>query len=380
MSYCERCGSKLPPEARFCVNCGTPVAGFAVFPPGFSEVREAVEQHFAVEDAWVEDDRFAFNVRAPEVKSAFLRVRDRLMQLGFLPFLRRRAGKLRLLVVRRPPVRPARRIWNLILFLATVGTTIFAGYNLSTPLVEMGFMSDPWLGALTFSAAIMGVLGCHELGHKFMADIRGVEASLPYFIPVPFFIGTMGAVIQTRTPASNRDTLFDVGAAGPIAGFLALLPVTVLGLYWSYPIPAEAVPPGTIGLPTPVLLSLLLNLVGPPMLENAVILFHPVAFASWVGMLVTMLNLMPVGMLDGGHIARAVLGEHWHRVVSFAATIITFMLGWTFMAVLMLFFSLARHTGPLDDATPLTGARKVLSIGVFVLLFLCAVPGWQIRV
>jgi len=281
-------------------------------------------------------------------------------------------------VLPRPPQTPSRWIWNLILLLATIGTTIFVGYRMSLPLADRGFMASPWDGALTFSAAIIGVLGCHELGHKFMADRKKIAATLPYFIPVPFFIGTLGALIKTKAPAQNRDALFDLGAAGPIAGLLAIIPVTILGLFWSYPTPIEAVPEGTIGLSTPILFDLLRLFAGLYIPSGFVLLFHPVAFAAWVGMVITMLNLMPSGMLDGGHVARAVFGDRGHRIVSFGAAIVTIMLGWWYMAILMLFFSFSRHLGPLDDASPLTTSRKALAIVVFALLVLCAAHGRMI--
>ncbi|MEM2897118.1 MAG: site-2 protease family protein, partial [Candidatus Bathyarchaeia archaeon] len=244
-------------------------------------------------------------------------------------------------------------------------------------LVEANLMESPWHGAIAFSIAIISILGCHELGHKFMANRKGVEASLPYFIPVPFFVGTMGAVIETKTPAPNRDALFDLGASGPISGLLVLIPTTLLGLYFSYPILPEAIPPGSTVLPVPLLFVALSFLLGPKIHEGH-ILFHPVAFASWVGMLVTMLNLMPVGMLDGGHVARAIFGERNHRIVSFLASMITLALGWWLMAVLMFYLSFAHHPGPLDDVSPLERNRKFLSIFIFIILVLCAIPGWRL--
>lgn len=343
----------------------------------YSEVRRIIEKSFSIEDSWIEENRFVFNVRALNPKSAFLKIKDELMEIGFLPFLRFRDKKLTLIVVPKPPLKKSKWIWNLVLLLMTIGTTIFVGYQMSIPLVETGLMENPWHGAIAFSIAIIGILGCHELGHKFMANRKGVEASLPYFIPVPFFVGTMGAVIETKTPAPNRDALFDLGVSGPIAGLLVLIPTTLIGLYFSYPVPTKAIPPGSIVLPVPILFMVLSLLLG-PRIHGTHILFHPVAFASWVGMLVTMLNLMPVGMLDGGHIARAIFGERIHRIISFLASIITFALGWWLMAILMLYLSLARHPGPLDDVSPLEKNRKIFSIFVFIILVLCVIPGWRL--
>ena len=344
-----------------------------------AEIRRTVGQEFVVEDFWVENGKMVFYVKPPlDTKQSFLKVETQLASLGFVPFLRSQVGRLSLIVASKPPITPSRWVWNLLLFVATIGTTIYIGYQMSSVLVTSGFMEDPWPGALTFSAAVIGILGCHELGHKFMAMKKGIEASLPYFIPVPAFIGTFGAIIRTKNPAPNRDALFDLGAAGPITGFLVLLPFTILGLEWSYPVSMEALPPGTISLPTPLLFNLLYWFVRPAMLEGSALLFHPVAFAAWVGMLVTMLNLMPAGMLDGGHVTRALLGERWHQPVSFLAALATMALGFWYMALLMLFLAFSRHTGPLDDVSNLSLGRKLTSVGIFAILILCAVPGWRL--
>jgi membrane-associated protease RseP (regulator of RpoE activity) len=345
----------------------------------YSEARKIVEKSFLIEDSWIEENRFIFNVKAIDPKLAFLKIKDELMNMNFLPFLRLRDKKLTLIAIPKPSVKKSKWIWNLILLLMTIATTVFVGYQMSVPLVEIGLMKNPWYGAIAFSIAIISILGCHELGHKFMAGRRGVEASLPYFIPVPFFVGTMGAVIETKTPAPNRDALFDLGVAGPIFGLLILIPTTLIGLYFSYPVKPEAIPPGSIVLPVPLIFIALSYLLGPKIFETN-ILFHPVAFASWVGILVTMLNLMPVGMLDGGHIARAIFGERNHRIISFFASLITFALGWWLMAILMIYLSLAPHPGPLDDVSPLERNRKILSIFVFIILVLCAVPSpeWKL--
>jgi membrane-associated protease RseP (regulator of RpoE activity) len=343
-------------------------------PPEALEVREIVDQWFVVEDFQMEETRLIFYVRPRMgIEWDFSRVKDRLARAGYLPVLRSRAGRLVLHVLRRPPVKPERVTWNLVLLLATVGTTLFVGFQMSLPLTNIGLMPNPWQGAALFSAGIVGVLGCHELGHKLMANRRGVRASYPYFIPVPYFLGTFGAVIKQKEPAPGRNALFDVAASGPIAGFLVMLPVTIVGILLSYVIPVELVPEETIGLPIPMLLRLIQESIL-PIPEGHVLLFHPLAFVGWVGMVVTMLNLMPVGMLDGGHISRALFGEGPHRVISFAGVVITFMLGFWPMAVLMLLFAMQPHPGPLNDVTSLSSKRRVLSLILVILFILCIPP------
>jgi len=272
----------------------------------------------------------------------------------------------------------------LVLFLATVGTTLGAGYLQSLSLVRLGVLEDAWHGAIAFCLGILGILGCHEMGHKLMANRRGIEASFPYFIPAPTLIGTFGAVIRMRTRAANRNSLFDVGAVGPIGGILVAIPVTILGILWSFPVPAGSVEGGIV-LPEPLLFQWLGSwLLSLP--SESVLLLHPLAFAGWVGMLITMLNLMPVGMLDGGHISRALFGDKelfrffffrlsLPRVISLVGVLVTAMLGYWLMAMVMLFFGGVRHhPGPLNDAIPLSRGRKILAVGLVFLLVVCAAP------
>jgi len=278
---------------------------------------------------------------------------------------------------------------NLALFLITLGTTLGAGYWQSFPLVKIGLIKDPWLSTMAFSFGIIAILGCHEIGHKIMADRKGVEASFPYFIPgLPNGIGTFGAVISMKTRPKDRNSLFDIGAAGPIAGFLIIIPVTILGILWSFPVSPEQIKDlPTTSLPLPLLFSFLLNLLIPfiPLSkEKNILLFHPLAFAGWVGMVVTMLNLMPIGTLDGGHISRALLGKKvfsiasfkipLHILVSIIATLMMAGMGYWPMALLILFLGMWFNPGPVDDTIPLSKGRKILALGLFFLLLICAVP------
>lgn len=167
-----------------------------------------------------------------------------------------------------------------------------------------------WFGGPAFAATLMGILLCHELGHYVMGRRRGVDVSLPYFIPMPpqLTFGTLGAVIRMRNPITERGALLDVGAAGPIAGLVVAIPLLVIGLQLS-----------SIGPTTPddmiegnsILYALLKYAVFGRWLpaDGVDVQLHPMAFAGWVGLLITMINLMPIGQLDGGHVARAALGQ-----------------------------------------------------------------------
>lgn len=169
-------------------------------------------------------------------------------------------------------------------------------------------------GGVAFAATLMAILTCHEFGHYIVARRHGVDVSLPYFIPMPpvITVGTLGAVIRMRTPIHDRRALFDVGAAGPIAGLVVAVPLLVLGLYLS---PIAPMDPHGAQEGNSILYALLKYAVFGQWLpgHGVDVQLHPVAEAAWVGLLVTMINLMPIGQLDGGHVARAALGDAHER-------------------------------------------------------------------
>jgi len=172
-----------------------------------------------------------------------------------------------------------------------------------------------WYGGPYFAGTLMGILVCHEAGHYFVGRWRGVDASPPYFIPLPpqISFGTMGAVIRMRSPITDRNALFDVGAAGPIAGLIVAIPLLVVGLQLSEIGP---VPPNNVIEGNSILYALIKYAVFGRWLpgEGVDVNLHPMAFAAWVGLLVTAINLMPIGQLDGGHVARAALGDRHERL------------------------------------------------------------------
>ncbi|HEU4614171.1 MAG TPA: site-2 protease family protein, partial [Kofleriaceae bacterium] len=171
-------------------------------------------------------------------------------------------------------------------------------------------VTTTWLGGAAFGATLMGILTCHELGHYMVGRRHGVEVSMPYFIPLPpvATLGTMGAVIRMNKPIEDRRKLFDVGAAGPIAGLVVAIPLLVIGLYLSDLGPLK---PGDSLEGNSILYALLKYAVFGRWLpgDGVDVQLHPMALAGWVGLLVTMINLMPIGQLDGGHIAKSTLGD-----------------------------------------------------------------------
>jgi len=271
--------------------------------------------------------------------------------------------------------RPPRRWVNLVLFLATVLSTLFVG------AMQSGYnpLADPLalVHGVPFSLGILGILGSHELAHYFAARRLGVDATLPYFLPVPHpMTGTMGAFIRIRTPVPSKGALVRVGVAGPLVGFLVAVPVTAIGLALS-----RVVTVGQAQGGIPLGSSLVFWLLSVARFGNlppgADVLLHPVAFAGWLGFFVTALNLLPVGQLDGGHVAYAVLGRYrrvfgW-VVLGCLVLLGLFWLGWPFWAAMVAVFGL-RHPPPLDDITPLSRTDRVLAVVALVILILTFMP------
>ncbi|MFC7057923.1 site-2 protease family protein [Halovenus salina] len=279
---------------------------------------------------------------------------------------------------------------NVILFFLTVASTLLAG---SVFWYQIPLLEEPWrmLEAWPFVVAIMGVLGVHELGHYVMSRYHGVDATLPYFIPVPTVIGSLGAVIRIKGRIPDRKALFDIGVAGPLAGLAATFVVTAVGLHLD-PLAVQEPAGAAASSEEPVvlfnhppLLELIATLVGASdQLENGVV--HPVVFGGWVGMLVTLLNMLPVGQLDGGHIIRAMFGDRQRYIATlvpgalFALALYVFVTsGWQSMTIWIMWgiFAIGLAYGgparPIDDSA-LDRKRIALGIVTFVLAALCFTP------
>jgi len=304
------------------------------------------------------------------------------------------------LVLTRPAGRRRER-WGVhaALFLATLITTTFAGAVLAgtiaydNPLdLFTGAYPLPvhfvraWTAGLVFSLPLLAILLCHELGHYVTARRYDLDVSPPYFIPVPLvpsFIGTMGAFIRLRTMLSDRRQLFDVGVAGPLAGFVVALPVLAVGLALSHPLPGHGRLTGMLlGLDgeTAVLGDSIVTFVLRRLVHGSApaLLVHPLAFAGWVGMFVTMLNMLPISQLDGGHILFAAL-PRWHERIALAFWMLIVVLGWFWRGwllwgLLVLLLSRGRlgHPPVLDAHRPLPPSRRVVTwvaLALFVITF-----------
>ena len=329
----------------------------------FEQIRDMVKSEFDAEDSFVAHGTPTFYVRLrKDSKEAFLRLTSHLESLGLIAVLRRVDEKTVLRVVRKPSTKPNRNILNIGLFFATLGTVFLSGYLQSPNIV----------GAVMFTVAILAILGSHEMGHKLLADRHAVDATYPNFIPGFPPNGTFGAVIQQKSLPPNRDALFDLGFAGPVAGFIVSMVVTLIGVQLSELVPISEVPGDAWFIPVPLLFQLITFLF-PPGGVGEVIQLHPVAFAGWVGMVVTMLNLVPVGMFDGGHVARSLVGEKAHRIFSYLGIILLVLISYP-MAFLALIFSFRQHPGPLDDVSRLTTLRKLAALGLVAVFVLSVVP------
>ena len=269
--------------------------------------------------------------------------------------------------------RKPRVIWNLVLFFLTFMTTVLAGALQEgvNPLTNPGQIPK----GFPFAFALMGILLAHELGHYLVARRHGVDVTLPYFIPAPSFIGTFGAFIKMRSPARDPKMLLDIGAAGPLVGVVVSVPLVALGLSLSEVKQIE----GQVGtsLGDSILLWLISRVVVGPIPPGYDVVIHPVGFAGWIGLLVTSLNLLPVGQLDGGHVVYALLGERQNRIsklvfVGLLALGVLGWEGWLVWGVLLLIMGF-RHPPPVEWWVPLDRKRKVigwLTIAVFILTFI----------
>jgi len=254
------------------------------------------------------------------------------------------------------------------------------GYNdiWNIPRIMDIFMPENLFnGILLFAFPLMSILFIHEMGHYYVSKKHGIATSLPFFIPIPpvmpsFNIGTFGALISSRDPMPNRKALFDVGISGPLAGFIVAVPVTIIGIMYSHPVPLMEPASGEIILGGSILFTYLSTYILNIPLGTPIDL-SLIAFAGWVGLLITSINLLPAGQLDGGHIFRAFLGEK-QKWAGWIAVMIMIFTGWFFFAIIIMFMMGMQHPPPLNDATPLDMRRKLLFFIAIIILVLCYIP------
>lgn len=312
------------------------------------------------------------------------------------PLLMKRKDDYALYVVQKPEQTPVRLKTHIILFLLTIASTSVAGallahgYEATVAAPEdVPFEARFYgVGFLWFSIPLVLVLSIHEAGHYYAAKRRGVDVSLPYFIPLPppFLQGTMGAIINLRDPIPNRRALVDIGASGPIAGFVVAVAVIAIGLAMSNSVPqAVATEGGQVAFQDPLIVIALNRLIDSP----AGAVPHPLFLAGWFGMFITAMNMLPGGTLDGGHVARALFGSgaRWVAYAALATMLVLGVLGvldlagvtdraygsviWLVLAVVLVVNGVV-HPQPLNDVTPLDSTGRIIgwtAIAILVLTF-----------
>lgn len=294
---------------------------------------------------------------------------------------------------------PKRRYWlHALLFLATIFTTLCIGarmqfnFDQRLPFFSTDLDYWPWAWAMEdwhhlllgipFSASLLAILGAHEMGHFITAVRRRIYATLPFFIPAPTLIGTLGAFIRIRSPIRSRSDLFDVGVAGPIAGFVVAIPLLFYGLMLSQPYTPQSAQ-SDIAFGLPLIFNLahgLLAAAGNSLAGHFALrdlYLHPVAIAAWFGMFATALNLLPGGQLDGGHIIFAVR-PHWHRRISMLSIAVLLVLSWYLWAGWLLWAIVLRMTGErhpdVPFAPPMDPKRKWIAGFALLMLIVSLAP------
>ncbi len=341
-----------------------------------TEVYELLGRYTIVYDIEDEDGHIRAIVAIPENRmlealSRELSRRGFIMQVEKDPY-----SALYMLNIMRLPEEKRKFPWiNLVLFVLTVLTTMMAG------AFQQGvnpFQGLNILKGIPFSFSIMTILLAHEMGHYIMSRKHGVRATLPYFIPFPHpLIGTMGALIRIKSPIPDRKALLEIGAAGPWAGILVAIPITIVGLMLSEVVPVQGQEGLYLG--NSLLFAFLSKIIAGPIPPGHDLYLHPMAFAGWLGFFVTSLNLIPMGQLDGGHVIYALLGKELHRKIAritWAFLIISGIIwwkGWLTWAIIGILLGLD-HPEPLNDHIPLSRKERLFAIASIALFLVTFVP------
>jgi membrane-associated protease RseP (regulator of RpoE activity) len=354
-------------------------------------LKNEVGKHFPFYDVKYNLDTAAFFCRIDKetLEEKFESLRKSLKEKGLIPMLRYEKGE-NIIYVMKKKTRKERPVWvNYFLLIATIITTILTGSILVTENFDIWSMPNPmdvikienlFNGALLFALPLMSILIVHEMGHYYISKKHGISTSLPFFLPIPpilpsFNIGTFGALISSRDPMPDKKALFDVGIAGPLAGFMVAIPVTAIGIATAEIVPMagiEAIPSGETIFGSSFLIDIFAAIIL-DIPEGFVIDMNPILFAGWVGLLITSLNLLPAGQLDGGHIFRAVLGNK-QKYAGWVAIFIMILTGWWFFAFVIIFLMGMMHPPPLNDDTQLDLKRKMLFLVAIAILLLCYIP------
>ncbi|MEM3587600.1 MAG: site-2 protease family protein [Candidatus Jordarchaeaceae archaeon] len=417
-------------------------------PLTLEELRRIVERYFIVFEAYNDLDGIPTFIlpSSQETKIPFQKLIESLEEYNLLAILRKaenvpqrypiftdhsllEGGETELILKIFPSPESKKThspIMNIILLIATICTVALTGYQQAQSYNHFGIMvnvfagpefawyTDPTLLTILFTVSLFAIIGLHEMGHYFSARIRGQKASLPFFIPGVPPIGTFGALIVQRTPAINRDRLFELGLAGPITGFIITLIILIISIQITpiiYPnvlfqlysanlqfnqwiistygreffqlLLSLGWPSIWIGF-SPYANPLLYEFISPiikPAFPFSAKPIHPLSWAAWIGMLVTALNLFPIGMLDGGHMARSFLNQRQHLIASIIAAAVMVLISYAYllMAIFVLFLMpRGGHPGALDDVSPIAKWKIAVFACMIVIAILTLPPlGWS---
>lgn len=347
-------------------------------------LQSIVGKYFPIYKTEVEYDIVSFYIRIfslNELNTDFDKLRREMVPQNYIPFLQEEGGE-HIIRVKKQEKQKFRGIkTNIALLLVTLSTALIAGifqWSMYSPDGAFFSLNNLVNGAIYFTFPLLTILSVHEMGHYFMARHHNIKASLPFFIPAPPPLGTLGAAISIREPIPDNKSLLDLGVAGPIAGFIVAIPVSIIGLWLAttspQPIPTD-IEFTVFQINFPLILIAMTRLF--PWAEN--IAMHPTLFAGWVGFLVTGLNLLPAGQLDGGHIVRSLLGEKAKYASYIAVAFLVIVgvwkyVGWLIFAFFILFLVGLKHPPPLNDITKLTPKRKVIGVFAIIMLLICFNP------
>lgn len=353
--------------------------------PSQDDVISLVNSSFEVTDFTKSEFSLEFKIGDIDFKSKFEELARRLEGMSYVCKLEQ-INNERFIIIQKFTMKKHRKWLNTswtprILFAVVIGFVMIDGYYRTAGTNSIIEIGDPLEMAAIYTLSLLGILGIHELGHIIAAKAHRLKTTWPYFIPGLPVIGipTFGAFIQSRGLTINREILFDVAIAGPIAGLVIAVIVSVYGAYTA-PVLDEEFAAGLFEESRlveweqgePILLSASLALFGKGSGGHEVIM-TPVLFAAWIGFLITFLNLLPAWQLDGGHMARTLLGPKLHRYATFGSMAVLVLLNYWLMAILILVMSQRNPSAtPLDDVSPLSTKRKLAYLGIIGLAFLCA--------
>ena len=350
--------------------------------PTQEEIISIVYSIFDVKDMLVNPEDLQFKIDGNNFKDKFVSLARQLEFRNRVARLEKSSDEMFIFVTKLPQMKRKwlSKAWvPRILFAVTVAMVLIDGYYRTDFVNTLSFIGEPTQMSVLYAFSLIGILGVHESGHLIAARKHKIRTTWPYFIPgVPVFgIPTFGALIQSRGLTINRDILFDIAIAGPIAGLVIAIIVSMFGAYTSPEIDSMLAEElfnesQLIEMNEPIFMiaSLVIFDKGGPDKE---VIMSPLLFAAWLGFLITFLNLLPAWQLDGGHMARALFGRKWHQIATYASMGVLAVLGYWFMALFILFLSTrSKDARPLDDISPLSKNRKRMFAVVVVLGFLCA--------